>query len=46
MFTVIRADRLPEKLKGFRVLAIDGKKPGQEGYPLVQRPNTSALAAR
>ena len=35
--SVVPADEVP---KGVRVLSIDGKKPGDEGYPLVGEPET------
>ena len=36
--TVVRLDQLP---KGVKVLRIDGKKPGEEGYPLAGTRMTS-----
>ena len=35
--SVVPADRVP---KGVRVLTIGGKKPGDEGYPLIGEPRT------
>jgi hypothetical protein len=32
--TLVKADQLPEDAPGVKVLAVDGKKPGDAGYPL------------
>lgn len=41
-FTVVLADQIPADAKGIRVLKLDGKLPGEPGYPLV---TTEALGA-
>lgn len=41
--TVVLASEVPE---GVRVLSIDGKRPGEEGYPLVAAPKEEGKSAR